>query len=109
MATSNTRGRIISFRVSDEEFARISRYCQATGETSTTGLVRSALESVIRQEPLTAVANTVEKLRRSITELEDTTNRMANMLTIFCDRSGQLASASELDNNEELQVIRCVK
>lgn len=90
MTVLKPRSRMISVRLSEEEYLALRHLCSATGARSVSDLTRDAMRNVLRganrDEP--AVAN-LEEFRAGMKNLESKVEQLEALITIYKAQSIQ--------------------
>ncbi len=84
MTETKRRSRMISVRLSEEEYAALRHLCSLTGARSVSDLTRDAMRSVLnridREEPL---GGNIEEFRAGIKNLEKKVEQLEAKIMLF--------------------------
>lgn len=84
MRVLKPRNRLVYFRVSEEEFNRFSKICEAAGARSISDLARVAVQHLIHEPVAKSQADeVVEKLRVLETGMSDLSKRVQELTTMI--------------------------
>lgn len=83
MLAKERRTRLIRFRVSPDEYEKLSRYCATSGARSLSDLARSALQQTMRGQAGAGDPAILEQLRRTNDSLRDMGQQIAEIRSLL--------------------------
>lgn len=87
MAIVKPRTRMISVRLSEEEYAALTHFCLLTGARSVSGLTRDAMRAVLRKvsNPEEVTGGSLEEFRAGIKRLSEKLEQLEAMIVSIKD------------------------
>lgn len=80
MAVLNRRSRMISFRLSEQEYESLLTLCSSKGARSLSDLARETMQALIYNGQEDGLASLVQHLRKRMDDLDLEVNRLAKSL-----------------------------
>ena len=80
MAVSNRRSRMISFRLSEQEYEGLLNLCSVSGARSLSDLTRSTVQSLLPGGENHGLATVVKQLQARMTELDLEVKQLAQLV-----------------------------
>ena len=89
MTVMKPRSRMISVRLSEEEYLALRHLCSATGARSVSDLTRDAMRNVLRGANREEPSANLEEFRAGMKNLETKVGQLEALITVFKEQSSQ--------------------
>lgn len=99
MAVLKPRNRLVYFRVSEEEFQKVSDICQSEGARSLSDFARQVIQQRIENHTDTRIENKLEMIDTLLGQLEEKLRQLDLLLAAHDSRGG--SGNGELRDNKE--------